>query len=183
MRKVILGDSGVGKTSLVLRFITNEFKGTWSPPSAAPLCKNSSWTPTARIKFETWDTAGQGGIDLAPMYYRGTAAAIVVYDITNEHSFKGASRGSRSSATCQPGYRADHRGQQRPRGGRRGLAGGGGGVRDSIGATFMETSAKTKSNTDEIFTNIPKARPSLRALRAALSLPQAQRQELPILCC
>merc|ERR1711982_97875 len=43
------------------------------------------------IKFEIWDTAGQERYrSLAPMYYRGAAAAIVVYDITNPESFSGA---------------------------------------------------------------------------------------------
>jgi GTPase SAR1 family protein len=39
------------------------------------------------VKFEIWDTAGQERYhSLAPMYYRGAAAAIVVYDITSEVS-------------------------------------------------------------------------------------------------
>jgi GTPase SAR1 family protein len=43
------------------------------------------------VKFEIWDTAGQERYrSLAPMYYRGAAAAIVVYDITNPDSFTGA---------------------------------------------------------------------------------------------
>ena len=43
------------------------------------------------IKFEIWDTAGQERYrSLAPMYYRGAAAAIVVFDITNKDSFNGA---------------------------------------------------------------------------------------------
>lgn len=38
----------------------------------------------ATVKFEIWDTAGQERYhSLAPMYYRGAAAAIIVYDITN----------------------------------------------------------------------------------------------------
>lgn len=45
----------------------------------------------ATVKFEIWDTAGQERYrSLAPMYYRGAAAAIVVYDITNKESFNGA---------------------------------------------------------------------------------------------
>lgn len=45
----------------------------------------------ATVKFEIWDTAGQERYrSLAPMYYRGAAAAIVVYDITNLDSFAGA---------------------------------------------------------------------------------------------
>lgn len=39
----------------------------------------------ATVKFEIWDTAGQERYrSLAPMYYRGAAAAIVVYDVTNK---------------------------------------------------------------------------------------------------
>ena len=45
----------------------------------------------ATVKFEIWDTAGQERYrSLAPMYYRGAAAAIVVYDISNPDSFAGA---------------------------------------------------------------------------------------------
>ena len=40
------------------------------------------------VKFEIWDTAGQERYhSLAPMYYRGAQAAIVVYDITNQDTF------------------------------------------------------------------------------------------------
>ena len=40
--------------------------------------------PEATLKFDIWDTAGQERYhSLAPMYYRGAAAAIVVYDITS----------------------------------------------------------------------------------------------------
>lgn len=40
--------------------------------------------PEATVKFDIWDTAGQERYhSLAPMYYRGAAAAIVVYDITS----------------------------------------------------------------------------------------------------
>lgn len=47
------------------------------------------------MKFEIWDTAGQERYhSLAPMYYRGAQAAIVVYDITNE-----VSRGASSALT------------------------------------------------------------------------------------
>jgi small GTP-binding protein len=44
-----------------------------------------------QVKFEIWDTAGQERYrSLAPMYYRGAAAALVVYDITDPESFAGA---------------------------------------------------------------------------------------------
>ena len=43
------------------------------------------------VKFQLWDTAGQERYrSLAPMYYRGAVAAVVVYDITDEESYDGA---------------------------------------------------------------------------------------------
>ena len=47
--------------------------------------------PEFKVKFEIWDTAGQERYhSLAPMYYRGAQAAIVVYDITNADTFERA---------------------------------------------------------------------------------------------
>ena len=54
------------------------------PPSAAFLTQTVCLDDTT-VKFEIWDTAGQERYhSLAPMYYRGAQAAIVVYDITNQ---------------------------------------------------------------------------------------------------
>ena len=56
------------------------------PPAAAFLTQTVCLDDTT-VKFEIWDTAGQERYhSLAPMYYRGAQAAIVVYDITNEVS-------------------------------------------------------------------------------------------------
>ena len=58
-------------------------------PFSLPLTPAASLTQTVNlddttVKFEIWDTAGQERYhSLAPMYYRGAQAAIVVYDITN----------------------------------------------------------------------------------------------------
>lgn len=56
----------------------------YSIPPAAFLTQTVCLDDTT-VKFEIWDTAGQERYhSLAPMYYRGAQAAIVVYDITNE---------------------------------------------------------------------------------------------------
>ena len=58
---------------------------------AAAFLTQSVALDDSTVKFEIWDTAGQERYrSLAPMYYRGAAAAIVVYDITNPDSFAGA---------------------------------------------------------------------------------------------
>ena len=81
---VLLGDSAVGKSSLVLRFVRGQFfEYQESTIGAAFLTQTVALNDTT-VKFEIWDTAGQERYhSLAPMYYRGAAAALVVYDITN----------------------------------------------------------------------------------------------------
>ena len=88
---VFLGDTSVGKSCLAVRFVRNDFFEFQEPTiGAAFLGKNITLHDT-RYKFEIWDTAGQERYrSLAPMYYRGAKAAVVVYDITNEDTFKGA---------------------------------------------------------------------------------------------
>ena len=84
---MLLGDSAVGKSSLVLRFVRGQFfEYQESAIGAAFLTQTVALNDTT-VKFEIWDTAGQERYhSLAPMYYRGAAAAIVVYDITNRVS-------------------------------------------------------------------------------------------------
>ena len=88
---VLLGDSAVGKSSLVLRFVRGQFfEYQESTIGAAFLTQTVALNDTT-VKFEIWDTAGQERYhSLAPMYYRGAAAAIVVYDITNRDTFQRA---------------------------------------------------------------------------------------------
>jgi len=92
---VLLGDSNVGKSSLVLRFVKNQFSieqcttvGAAFLQQAVPLEDSED-----KIQFGIWDTAGSERYKaLAPMYYRGAEAAIIVYDITSFESFEGAKK-------------------------------------------------------------------------------------------
>ncbi|UYV76094.1 RAB5A [Cordylochernes scorpioides] len=90
---VLLGESAVGKSSLVLRFVKGQFHeyqestigGIFTTISA--FLTQTVCLDDTTVKFEIWDTAGQERYhSLAPMYYRGAQAAIVVYDITNQVS-------------------------------------------------------------------------------------------------
>ncbi|KAF4693254.1 Ras- protein Rab-5 [Perkinsus olseni] len=93
---VLLGDASVGKSCIVVRFARGEFYEYQEPTiGAAFMTQTVSPFPDSpvQIKFEIWDTAGQERYrSLAPMYYRGAAAAVVVYDITSRESFEGAKR-------------------------------------------------------------------------------------------
>ena len=82
---VLLGESAVGKSSLVLRFVKGQFHEYQESTIGAAFLTQTICLDEATVKFEIWDTAGQERYhSLAPMYYRGAQAAIVVYDITNQ---------------------------------------------------------------------------------------------------
>merc|ERR1712100_242591 len=88
---VLLGNTAVGKSCLVVRFVRDEFFEFQEPTIGAAFLTQTLNLGDVSVKFEIWDTAGQERYrSLAPMYYRGAAAAIVVYDITNKDSFNGA---------------------------------------------------------------------------------------------
>ncbi|KAF8025558.1 hypothetical protein BT93_F2409 [Corymbia citriodora subsp. variegata] len=85
---VLLGDMGTGKTSLVLRFIKGQFFDNQEPTIGAAFFTQILSLAEATVKFDIWDTAGQERYhSLAPMYYRGAAAAVVVYDISSVDTF------------------------------------------------------------------------------------------------
>ncbi|KAB5514277.1 hypothetical protein DKX38_028183 [Salix brachista] len=86
--QVLLGDMGTGKTSLVLRFVKGQFLEYQESTIGAAFFTQVLSLNEATIKFDIWDTAGQERYhSLAPMYYRGAAAAVVVYDITSMVDF------------------------------------------------------------------------------------------------
>eukprot|EP01115_Flamella_aegyptia_P010809 TRINITY_DN485_c0_g1_i1.p1 TRINITY_DN485_c0_g1~~TRINITY_DN485_c0_g1_i1.p1 ORF type:complete len:161 (+),score=28.39 TRINITY_DN485_c0_g1_i1:154-636(+) len=85
---VLLGESAVGKSSLVLRFVKGQFLEFQESTIGAAFLTQTVCLNDTTVKFEIWDTAGQERYhSLAPMYYRGAHAAIVVYDITSKESF------------------------------------------------------------------------------------------------
>ena len=88
---VILGDTAVGKSCVTSRFVQDKFYEFQEPTIGAAFLTKEIYLDNKTIRFEIWDTAGQERYrSLAPMYYRGACAAIVVYDITSKASFTGA---------------------------------------------------------------------------------------------
>ncbi|KAG8897537.1 hypothetical protein FRC01_011296, partial [Tulasnella sp. 417] len=86
---VVMGSAGVGKTSLVQRYTTNTFSSTKIAATAgASFHVKKTVVNGVPVRLQLWDTAGQERFrSLAPMYYRGSHAAVLVYDITNPSSF------------------------------------------------------------------------------------------------
>lgn len=88
MRKVVIvGDAGVGKTSIIYKHLQRDISMVTSSVSGA------SWdfqisTPNGTCKFQVWDTAGSEQYQsMAPFYIRDAAVAICVFDLAEKVSF------------------------------------------------------------------------------------------------
>jgi small GTP-binding protein len=85
---VLLGDSGVGKTSIVQRFEENTFNDNIDATIGASFLSKEMKTRHGRINLHIWDTAGQERYrSLVPTYARGAGSALVCYDVTDPKSF------------------------------------------------------------------------------------------------
>mgnify|MGYP002626452312 CR=1 FL=1 len=88
---VLLGESGVGKTSIISRFINDNFEeDIVTTTGASYVGKNMMFSDYNQVlNFEIWDTAGQEKYrSLTTIFYKDASIAILVYDITNEDSFE-----------------------------------------------------------------------------------------------
>lgn len=90
-RLVVLGDYSVGKSSIALQYVKNQFNDKEESTIGAAFLTKTIRRHDSYIKYDIWDTAGQERYNsLMPMYYRGAQAALVVYDITSYKSFERA---------------------------------------------------------------------------------------------
>jgi len=159
---VLLGDTSVGKSSIVIRFVKGQFSEYQESTIGAAFLTQTVPVQDCTVKFEIWDTAGQERYhSLAPMYYRGAAAAIVVYDITSQESFHRAKswvkelqrQGSPDVVIALAGNKID-RDEEREVG-----AADAKQYADDNSLYFIETSAKTNVNVRELFLAIARQLP------------------------
>ena len=85
---LLMGESNVGKTSLILRYTENEFQTSGISTCGVDVKVKFVSVDNIKIKLVIWDTAGQERFrGLAKNYFRGANGFILVYDITNKNSF------------------------------------------------------------------------------------------------
>ena len=86
---VLVGDTGVGKSSIATQFANNEFSEFQESTIGAAFFSKSMEIDGTSYKIDVWDTAGQERYhSLTPMYYRGAKIALIVFDITNLLSYE-----------------------------------------------------------------------------------------------
>jgi len=180
---VLLGESAVGKSSLVLRFVKDQFDDyRESTIGAAFLTQTIALDEQTTVKFEIWDTAGQERYkSLAPMYYRNANCAVVVYDITQAASLDKAKswvkelqrQANENIIIALAGNKADLVAEQPDL--RAVQTADAAAYAKEANLLFFETSAKTAENVKELFTAIAKKLPieqaSQRGMRAAGGRP------------
>lgn len=85
---ILVGDSGVGKSNLESRFTRNEFTQGSKATIGVDFAGKTVSVQSSRVRAQIWDTAGQERFKaVSTTYYRNSAAAMVVYDITSKKSF------------------------------------------------------------------------------------------------
>lgn len=152
---LLIGDSGVGKSSLLLRFTSDSFDDL-SPTIGVDFKLKFMTVGGKRIKLTIWDTAGQERFrTLTSSYYRGAQGIILVYDVTRRQTFTNLSdiwaKEADQHSTNQDcikmlvGNKVD-REDERVVSKKEGID-----LARQLGALFLECSAKTRINVENCF--------------------------------
>ncbi|EOD40734.1 Rab8, rab family GTPase [Emiliania huxleyi CCMP1516] len=161
IKLLLIGDSGVGKSSILVRFADDSFSQSFIATIGIDFKIRSVELDGKRVKLQIWDTAGQERFKtITTAYYRGAMGILLVYDVTNEDSFSNISswmraieqHASDSVNKVLLGNKADTSGplvSQRRVSAERGqrLAG-------EYGLQFFEVSAKSNVNIEQAFFTI-----------------------------
>uniref|UniRef100_A0A6N2L7D0 Uncharacterized protein n=3 Tax=Salix viminalis TaxID=40686 RepID=A0A6N2L7D0_SALVM len=158
IKLLLIGDSGVGKSCLLLRFSDGSFTTSFITTIGIDFKIRTIELDGKRIKLQIWDTAGQERFrTITTAYYRGAMGILLVYDVTDESSFNNIrnwirnieQHASDNVNKILVGNKADMDESKRAVPKSKGQA-----LADEYGIKFFETSAKTNQNVEEVFFSI-----------------------------
>jgi len=88
LKVIILGDSGVGKTSLMHQYVNKKFSASYKATIGADFLTKEVLVDDRLVTMQLWDTAGQERFQsLGVAFYRGADCCVLVYDVNNSKSF------------------------------------------------------------------------------------------------
>ncbi|EAY11403.1 GTP-binding protein YPTM1, putative [Trichomonas vaginalis G3] len=151
---LIIGDSAVGKSSILLQFSDQTFSDNYVSTIGVDFKIRTLDVDGKQVKLQIWDTAGQERFQsIVSNYYHGSHAIALVYDITDRKSFENLRKwvsdvdrlankqvcriivGNKTDLSDKRAVRRDE----------------GQAFADSLGVPFIETSAKTANNIQQLF--------------------------------
>jgi len=151
---LLIGDSGVGKSCLLLRFADDTYTESYISTIGVDFKIRTIELDGKTIKLQIWDTAGQERFrTITSSYYRGAHGIIVVYDITDQESFNNVKQwlaeidryacenvnkllvGNKSDLTTKRAVELNSAKE----------------YADQLGIPFLETSAKSATNVEQAF--------------------------------
>ena len=89
LKVVVVGDGSVGKTCLLIKYVRDSFEENHTPTLGVEFLSKIITTEKHRIQLQLWDTAGQELFrSVTRGYYRGSAGALLLFDLTNLDSFE-----------------------------------------------------------------------------------------------
>jgi len=156
---VLIGDSGVGKSCLLLRFADDNFTDSYISTIGVDFRFRTITIDKKTVKLQIWDTAGQERFrTITSAYYRGADGIIMVYDVTNQESFDHVEEwlsevdryANENTSKLLVGNKADlvdEKVVQEETAQR---------FAEKLGISFLETSAKTATNVDAAFLTMAK---------------------------
>ena len=151
---LLIGNSAVGKSSLLLRFSDNVYNDTFLPTIGVDFKIRTFDLDSKTVKLQIWDTAGQERFKtITSSYYKGAHGIIMTYDITDKQSFRDVENwlaevekhANEKVNKLLVGNKCDLE-NQRQVSYEEGKA-----YADQLGIKFIETSAKNSVNVDNAF--------------------------------
>ncbi|KAK7108757.1 ras-related protein Rab-39B-like [Littorina saxatilis] len=160
-RLILIGDSTVGKSSILRYFTDGKFEDACDPTVGVDFyARLMEVKPGVRVKLQIWDTAGQERFrSITRSYYRNSVGVIIVYDITKRSTFENLKQWYEEARNHIEPHKAiflvlGHKSDKED--GRQVTAREGRRFAEMHGLKFFETSAKTGQNIEESFSQIAK---------------------------
>ena len=154
LKYIIVGEAGVGKSNLLLRYVYDSFKEDYQLTIGVEFGEKLVKYNNKTYKIQIWDTAGQEQFrSITRAYFKSSICSFVVYDITNRETFENVKHWVEDCRNYMPknvliflvGNKSDLEEQRKI------SKDEGEELADSFGLSFFETSAKNNVNVNSIF--------------------------------